>query len=174
MVVALQQVQNRVADIRSELPLDADLTIERLTPAAFPMFIFSLSGNLPTPDLHDYAFYVMRPAIARVPGVGAVEVLASETREIEVVLDPQKLASANLTVPDVADTLKAQNQLQPVGRFTETGQQHLALVSGLWGDLTQIANAPVSAKGAAILRVSDVGVVVPGAPDKTLLVTGDG
>ena len=174
MVVALQQVQNRVADIRNELPLDTDLTIDRLTPAAFPMFIFSLGGNLPTPDLHDYAFYVMRPALARVPGVGKVEVLSSETREIEVVLDPQKLMAANLTVPDVADTLKAQNQLQPVGRFTETGQQHLTLVSGLWTDLTQIASAPVAAKGPATLRVSDVGSVFPGAPDKTLLVTGDG
>jgi len=174
MIVALQQVQNRVADIRSELPADADLTIERLTPAAFPMFIFSLSGNLPTPDLHDYAFYVMRPALARVPGVGQVEVLASETREIEVVLDPQKLIAANLTVPDVADALRAQNQLQPVGRFAESGQQHLALVSGLWTDVNQIALAPVLASGAATLRVSDVGTVFPGAPDRTLLVTGDG
>ncbi len=174
MVVALQQVQGRIAEIRGELPLDTDLTIERLTPAAFPMFIFSLSGNVPTPDLHDYAFYVMRPALARVPGVGQVEVLASETREIEVVLDPQKLVAANLTVLDVVDTLRAQNQLQPVGRFTEAGQQHLALVSGLWTDIGQISNAPVLVKGAATVRVADVGTVFPGAPDRTLLVTGDG
>ncbi len=174
MVVALQQVQGRIADIRAELPPDTDLTMERLTPAAFPMFIFSLSGSLPTPDLHDYAFYVMRPALARVPGVGRVEVLASETREIEVVLDPQKLVAANLTVPDVADALKAQNQLQPIGRFAESGQQHLALVSGLWTEIGQIANAPVLFKGPATVRVADVGTVFPGAPDKTLLVTGDG
>ena len=36
----------------------------------------------------------MRPALARVPGVGHVEVLASDTREIEVILDPAKLLAA--------------------------------------------------------------------------------
>ena len=88
MVVALQQVQNRIAEIRGDLPADTDLAVERLTPAAFPVLILSLTGPLPTPDLHDYAFYVMRPALARVAGVGRVEVLASDTREIEVMLDP--------------------------------------------------------------------------------------
>ena len=132
MVVALQQLQNRVSEIRNDLPADTELTVERLTPAIFPVFILSLTGSLPTPDLNDYAHYVMRPALARVPGAGHIEVLASDTREIEVVLEPMKLALAGLTVTDVSETLKAQNQLRPVGQFSESGQQHLSLASGLW------------------------------------------
>src|SRR5215212_7735328 len=46
MVLALQQVQNRVAEIREELPRDTDLTVERLTPAVFPVFILSMTGAL--------------------------------------------------------------------------------------------------------------------------------
>jgi len=88
MVVALQQVQNRVAEIRGELPEDVELTVERLTPAVFPVLILSVTGSLSTPELTDYALYVMRPTLARVPGAGRIEVLSSETREIEVVLDP--------------------------------------------------------------------------------------
>ena len=53
----------------------------------------------------------MRPELARVPGAGTIEVQASDTREIEVVLDPAKLAGAGLTVVDVSDALKAQNTL---------------------------------------------------------------
>src|SRR3954469_20881978 len=82
MVVALQQLQNRVAEARGELPADTELNVERLTPAVFPMFILSLTGNLPTAELNDYGLYVMRPALARVPGAGAIEVLSSDTREI--------------------------------------------------------------------------------------------
>src|SRR5205809_6948064 len=48
MIVALQQMQNRVAEIRGELPADTDLTVERLTPAVFPVFILSLTGPLST------------------------------------------------------------------------------------------------------------------------------
>ena len=70
MVVALQLVQNRVAEIRGELPADAELHVERLTPAVFPVFILSLTGALSTADLNDYAFYVVRAgarARARAP-----------------------------------------------------------------------------------------------------------
>ena len=174
MVVALQQVQNRVAEARGELPADSQLQVERLTPAVFPVFILALTGNLPTAELNDYALYVMRPALARVPGAGAIEVLASDTREIEVVLDPLKLNSAGLTVTDVAEKLKTQNQLLPVGRFAEAGQQHLALASGLWTSADQINQAPIIVKEGATIRVADLGTVSPGAPDRTLLVTGNG
>src|SRR5262249_46404184 len=174
MIVALQQLQNQVAEIRGEMPADTDLTVERLTPAVFPMFILSLTGNVPTADLNDYALYVMKPSLARVPGAGRIEVLASDTREIEVVLDPRKLTAANLTVPEVSAALKAQNELEPVGRFAESGQQHLSLASGLWSSVDQIAAAPVLSKNGATIRISDLGEVFPGAPDRTLLVTGNG
>ena len=70
------------------------------------------------------------PEIARVPGAGIIEVQASDTREIEVILDPARLAAAELTVRDVSDALKAQNVIVPVGRFQESGLQHLTLASG--------------------------------------------
>src|SRR5437764_13981426 len=174
MVLALQQLQNRVAEIRGELPADTELTVERLTPAVFPVFMLALTGNLATADLNDYALYVIRPALARVPGTGQIEVQASDAREIEVVLDPLKLNAAGLTVSDVSDKLKTQNLLAPVGRFAESGQQHLSLASGLWASVDQIAAAPVIVKEGATIRVSDLGSVSPGAPDRTLLVTGNG
>ena len=174
MVVALQQVQNRVAEARGELPADTILQVERLTPAVFPVFILALTGTLPTAELNDYALYVMRPALARVPGAGAIEVLASDTREIEVVLDPLKLNAAGLTVTDVSGKLKTQNQLLPVGRFAESGQQHLSLASGLWTTADQISQAPIIVKEGATIRIADLGTVTPGAPDRTLLVTGNG
>lgn len=174
MVVALQQLQNRVAEIRGELPSDVQLTVERLTPAVFPVFILSMTGGLATADLNDYATYVMKPELARVPGAGQIEVLASDTREIEVVLEPSKLTAADLTVSDVSDALRTQNQIQPVGRFDESGLQHLTLASGLWKSADDIAQAPVLVKNGSTVRVGDLGQVVPGSPDRTLLVTGNG
>src|SRR6185503_1060090 len=93
MIVALQQVQNRLAEARGELPPDLDLTVERLTPAVFPILILSMTGSLPTPDLNDFATYVVKPELARVPGAGRIEVLSSDSREIEVALDPTRLST---------------------------------------------------------------------------------
>src|SRR5207253_2815129 len=60
MVVALQMVQNRVAEITGDLPMDTQMQIERMTPAIFPVFILSLTGTLPTADVYDYANFVVR------------------------------------------------------------------------------------------------------------------
>ncbi len=174
MVIALQMVQNRVAEINADLPMGTELQIERMTPEVFPVFIVSLTGTLPTADLYDYANFVVKPVIARVPGAGNIEVQASDTREIEVILDPAKLSATGLTVVDVSDALNAQNTVLPVGRFQEAGLQHLALASGLWKDVNDIAQAPVLVKNGATTRVGDLGTVTPGSPDRTLLITGNG
>src|SRR5512142_1704141 len=68
MIVALQQVQNHIAEIRGALPADTDLTVERLTPAAFPMLGLNLTGALSPAELYDHAFYEIRPALSRVAG----------------------------------------------------------------------------------------------------------
>ena len=174
MVVALQMVQNRMSEISADLPSDTQLQVERMTPEIFPVFILSLTGALPAADLYDYANFVVKPEIARVPGAGVIEVQSSDTREIEVILDPAKLAAADMTVIDVADALKAQNTILPVGRFQESGLQHLTLASGLWKSDAQIGAAPVKIKNGATIRVTDLGTVTRGAPDRTLLITGNG
>ena len=174
MVAALQMVQNRVAELSGELPAGTQLQIERMTPEIFPVFILSVTGALPTPELFDYANFVVKPELARVPGAGIIEVQASDTREIEVILDPAKLAAAELTVVDVSEALRAQNTVLPVGRFQESGLQHLTLASGLWKTIDQIAQAPVRIRNGATVRVADLGTVTRGAPDRTVLVTGNG
>jgi CzcA family heavy metal efflux pump len=174
MVTALQQAQGRVAEIRTSLPHDLDLTIERLTPSAFPFISLNLTGGLSATALYDYAFYVMRPALSRVPGVGSVEVLSSDTPEIEVIADPARLAAAGLTIGDVADGLAASNALLPVGRYNASGLQHLVLSSALWTSIDDIPQTPIIVKGGATIRVADVAAVRPGAPDRTTLISGNG
>jgi CzcA family heavy metal efflux pump len=174
MAMALQELQNRVAEARQDLPADTELAVERLTLSSFPMLSLNLTGGLPTPDLYDYAFYVIRPAMARVPGVGRVEVSATDAREIEVAADPARLLAAGLTVDDVVAALRAANRLAPVGRYAAGGLEHLVLASGLWSSAGEIARTPVAVRNGATVRVADVAQVFPGAPDRTVLVTGNG
>jgi CzcA family heavy metal efflux pump len=174
MVVALQQLQNRVSEVRTTLPAGAELTVERLTPETFPVLSLNITGALPVADLHDIAFFVMRPALARAPGVGRVDVMASDTREIEVVADPAKLLANHLSLADVTSALRGANVLAPVGRFTDAGLQHLVLASGLWSSVPDIAATPIVVRQGATIHVADVADVFSGTPDRTGLITGGG
>jgi CzcA family heavy metal efflux pump len=174
MDLALQQVQARIAEARAGMPADLDLQVERLSPATFPMYSLILTGGLPIADLRDYAFYLMRPAFSRVPGVGRVEVQASDSREIEVVADPTRLLAAGLTLKDLSAALAAANQLAPVGRYDSGGQQYLVLASDAWHSVGDVAATPIAVRKGATLRVADVAQVFPGSPDRTTLATGNG
>ena len=174
MIVALQQAQSRVAEIRGALPADTELTVERLTPAAFPIFSLNLTGGLPAADLHDYAFYVMRPALSRVPGVGRVEVLSSDTREIEVIVDPGKLRAAGLTVDDVVGGAEERQPLPPVGRYPRPACSTSCSPPACGNRWTTSGARPSWSRTARRSACRDVATVEPGAPDRTSLIVGQG
>ncbi|HEX4822674.1 MAG TPA: efflux RND transporter permease subunit [Candidatus Polarisedimenticolaceae bacterium] len=171
---ALQQAQSHIAEIRSSLPENIDLDVERVTLSEFPILSFNLTGGLSVPDLYDYGYYVMRPALARARGVGKIEVLASDTREIEVVVDPAKAAASGVTVPKIADALRAANRLEPIGRTVRGGRQTLELAAGLFRSVDDIAAVPIALDKGTVVRVGDLAAVTPGSPDRTRLIAGNG
>jgi len=117
MQYALQLVQARVGEARSALPAETELQVERITPTVFPVLSLILNANVPSTDLRDTARYVLRPLFSRVPGVGRVEVQASQAREISVVVDPQKALAHRLSLVEIAERLRATNQGNSVGRL---------------------------------------------------------
>ena len=92
MVDALQQVRARVAQVQPELPTGLDIVTERQVPSLFPILSYNLEGGDPA-TLFDIARYQVKPVLSRVPGVGRIEVLGNDMREIEVVADPARLAA---------------------------------------------------------------------------------
>ena len=156
------------------LPADADIQVERVSPTVFPVFSLILNGDVPGADLRDQAFYVLRPMISRVPGVGIIEVQATDTRQIEVIVDPQKLVAHRIALPDVADRLKATNEVTAVGRLQKNYLQYLVLTTGQFTTLDQIRNTVVDTQGGTPLHLSDIAEVRDGVEDRTVLVTGNG
>ena len=84
MQFALQQVQARVNQVRAELPAGLAIEVERLTPSLFPILSYNLEGGDPA-TLFDIARYQVKPVLARIPGVGRVDVQGTDVREVEVV-----------------------------------------------------------------------------------------
>lgn len=174
MQVAHQLVQARVGDARASLPPGVEIEVERLTPAAFPVVSLILNGDVPASDLRDLGFYVLRPLLSRIPEVGEVEVQASDTREISVVVDPERLAARRLSLPEVAERLRATNQVTSVGRLDRDHLQHLILATAQFTSLEQIRDAVIADDGNAPVRLRDIADVSDGVEDRRTLITGNG
>src|SRR3989442_12065489 len=174
MQYALQLVQGRVGEARGLLPPDTDILVSRLTPSVFPVLSLILNGDVPGTDLRDKAFYVLRPLFSRVPGVGQIEVQSSDTREVSVIVDPQKMLAHRISLVDVADRLRAANQIQSVGRLQKDYQQYLVLTTSQFQDIEQVRNAVVAVAGLSVERFAGISEVSDRIAEPPILITGNG
>src|SRR5512138_2869483 len=97
IIQELQLVQARLSQLLSTLPPTAEIrNVERLTFAIFPVTGYSLTSDKRDPaSLKDLATYVVRPQLAKLPGVAIVGVAGGKTREFHVTIDPEKLTAHN-------------------------------------------------------------------------------
>ena len=142
MIYVLQQVQARVNQVRGSLPAGLDIEVERLTPSLFPVLSYNVEGGDPA-TLYDVARYQIRPLISRVPGVGRVDVMGSDVREIEVVADPAKLAQQQMTYADLAAAIRSATDVTAVGRLPEDYRQYLIVTTTEAHTAQDIANIVV-------------------------------
>lgn len=174
MQYALQLVQGAVNESRSGLPADTEIEVQRVTPAVFPVISLILNGDVPPADLRDYAWYILRPLFTRAPGAGPVEVQASDTREVSVVADPSAVLARKISLVDVADELRAQNDITSIGRLPKDYQQYLALAGSPFHNLDDVRNAVVAVENGQPIPLRDMATVRDGVADRLTLISGNG
>jgi CzcA family heavy metal efflux pump len=172
---ALQLVESRIGDARSSLPQGVEVVTERLTTTSFPVITYNLTGDIDPRRLRELGEFVLRPAISRVHGVGRVEVLGGDVREVEIILDPARTAALHLTPDQIADKLRSQTVLQAVGRFDEAHALVTVMASGEPSGLEDLRALPVAVgPGGSAVALSSVAEVREGAEDRLLRVSGPG
>ncbi len=174
MPYALQLMQAKTDEAKPDLPPGTTFRVERMTPSLFPVFSINVTGGIPPPDLRDLAEFELRPLLSRVPGVASVEVLASEEREISVIVDPVRLNAARLTIDQVAEALKTTNEVTGVGRLAKDYQQYLVLSTAELKSLDDVRKVVVAFRGQSPVYVGDLAEVREGVIDPTTLISGSG
>lgn len=107
------QVQNRVSQALPKLPEDVRrvgvTTIKNSPDLLMVVHLVSPEGRYDIKYLRNYAVLQVRDVLARIKGVGQVRLFGSGDYAIRVWLDPQKVASYNLTASDVVRAIRDQN-----------------------------------------------------------------
>ncbi len=176
IVQVLQLVQARLSQLSSTLPPTAQIrNVERLTFAVFPVTGYSLTSDKRDPaTLRDIATYIIRPQLARLPGVAIVGVAGGKTREFHVTIDPDRLTAHNVSVNQVTDAIKATNIIVSPGLIEENHQLELALVSGQATKPDELNSIVVATVNNAPVTVADVATVTGGVEPEFTMVTADG
>ncbi|HTT04994.1 MAG TPA: multidrug efflux RND transporter permease subunit [Steroidobacteraceae bacterium] len=115
------QVQNRVSQALPRLPEEVrDLGVTTLKAAANLTMVVNLtspSGRYDTLYLRNYAVLNIRDVLARLPGMGDVQLYGGGEYSMRIWLDPQKLAARDLTADDVVTAIREQNVQVAAGQL---------------------------------------------------------
>src|SRR5262249_30548431 len=131
--------------------------------------------------LANYATISLQPELARLPGVGQVNIFGAGQYSMRIWLDPNKLYARSLTTEDVVNALKGQNQQVTARQLglpsapTTPASQCAIGIAGRFDDVSQFENVVVKTEAnGQMVHVRDVGRVELGAQTYSQIFTLNG
>jgi len=119
--IATVNTQNRVSQATSQLPAEVTQsgvsTEKSSTNMLLVVALYSPNGTYDEVFLSNYASINLKDALARVSGVGRVDVLTDFSYGMRIWLDPDRLAALGLTPGDFISAVQDQNQVVPAGQI---------------------------------------------------------
>ena len=163
---ALTQIQSKVAEVRNELPPEAEspiIKVESTDNQFASLYIGSYSEKMESNQITDYLIRVVQPQFSSVLGVQKADILGARTFAMRIWLDTKKMASINVSAKDVQDALRKNNYLSAIGN-TKGSLVKVDLIANT--DLKneqEFKDLVVKNINGTLIRLSDVSEVELGA-----------
>ena len=142
--IANQEVKDKVSAIMMDLPEDAETpVIEKLDVSSFPVMEIVFSGNLDIRELYDLADKKLKDRFSQIEGVGRVNLIGGQEREIRVELDDRVVYQNKISLMQLAHILNAQNMDVPGGRFQQSDQEFSVRFQGQFSSVDEINNLEI-------------------------------
>src|SRR5512147_1140623 len=116
---ALTQIQSKVAQVRNQLPPEAEAPVIEMQTADnefAAMYIGFSSKELDENQITDYLTRVVQPRLSSISGVQRADILGSRTFAMRVWLKPDRMAALGIAPNDVRTALSENNYLSAIGQ----------------------------------------------------------
>ena len=174
---ALTQIQAKVAQVRNELPPEAEapvIDVQTADNQFAAMYIGFSSDALDQNQITDYLTRVVQPKLSAIQGVQRADILGGRKFAMRIWLKPEKMAARGISASQVRDALAANNYLSTLGS-TKGSMVSINLVANTnLQTADEFRKLVVKEQGGDIVRLGDVADVVLGAENYDQDVRFDG
>lgn len=167
-----QQVRDKVAKIRSELPAGIEEPkIERWDMSKDPIITVALTGDIRDAALYDLADEKIKPMLEKIADVGAVKISGGTRREIQVELDRNRLNEFKIPASYVVERLKESGLNIPAGKHDRGSEEKTVRTVGRFKSIEEIENSVLAFSGDLDngVLLKSLGTVRDGVEDRTTL-----
>ncbi|HKB32562.1 MAG TPA: efflux RND transporter permease subunit [Candidatus Dormibacteraeota bacterium] len=164
---AEQDVNSALGRVRSLLPPQAlSSTVQTFSTNSLPILTYAISADEPLGDLAGQLRAVALPKLKGLAGASSVVISGAPTDEVDVTLDPAKLAARGISLGQVAAALQQASIVQSIGSLKQGSATIPIQISGALTSLDQIgkitvtpASASLGGKPATPVRIDQLGTV---------------
>ncbi len=168
--VAAQEVRDRVASIRGELPSDTEPPlVEKFAMDAMPVVSVALYGEVSIRELTEFAKDNIKTRLQNIRGVGRVNLIGNREREVRIWLDADRLKAFGITVAEVEQVLLTENVEIPGGRIEQGSRELVVKTLGQLESVEAFENLVLAYHEGAAVRLRDVGYAEDGQEDERSL-----
>jgi len=163
---ALADISTRVAQVRVDLPPEAEVPAIQIEPsdAAFAAMYLSFGSDiLEDNQVTDYLIRVVQPRLSAIEGVQRADILGARTFAIRAWLDPDRMAARGVSPSQVRAALASNNYLAAVGQTKGALVQVNVTANTDLRSIEEFKRLVIRAGGGALVRLEDVADVVLGA-----------
>src|SRR5450631_1497189 len=163
---ALTQIQAKVAQVRNDLPPEAEAPIIELETADTQfaaMYIGFSSADLDQNQITDYLTRVVQPKLSAVSGVQRADILGNRTFAMRVWLKPDQMAARNVSPSDVRDALSKNNYLSALGNTKGTMVSVNLVANTDLKTAEDFRQMVVKQQDGVVVRLGEISDVVLGA-----------
>ncbi len=173
--IASQEVQNKIAAIRQELPDEMDEpVVSKRDLTASPILSLAVTGDMDSRVLSKLVDDVITKRLFAVKGVGSVDVYGKEEREIQIKADLEKLAAYGLSPTEMVAGVVSGNLEKP-GGTVQNGSQEISLrTDNNVKSVEDFYNISVGTRAGYDIKIQDVARVSDGVKEMTDLSFYDG
>ncbi|WP_338359528.1 efflux RND transporter permease subunit [Yeosuana marina] len=170
-----QQIESRITQIKSDLPPNVQITVEKMNPSILPVMGYSLQSDTKNQiELKLIGENIIKPYLSRIKGVSAVEVIGGKTKEYQILLDQKKLSVLKLNPQQIINAIKQTGFIQSNGYTVDYKRLYLTVTDATINNKEELENLVISDDSKRKIAIKDIATVQISEQTEFIKIKADG
>ena len=176
LLEATQDIRDAISGIRNDLPDELEEpVIKKISDTDRPIVSLALaSDKLNAAELTRLADPGISRELRSIAGAAEVNILGKHERELTILLRPQALQAAGVSVSQVVGALKAQNIASPVGRIESDLAERSIRLQGRLAEPQDFLRLVVAERNGRVIRLGELAEAIDGTEEPRSLTLYNG
>lgn len=174
--LAVQEAQRKISAIKANLPSDIkDPSINKVALDEKPVLNVAASSSMSPTEFYKLVEDRIQPRLAKLPGVGSINMTGGIERQIKVNIDTEKLKAYKISVLQVLSAIQQANMEIPAGNIENEKAVYSVRLAAKYTTLTELSNTVIATTpGGGKVKILDVAEIEDGIAEQKIISRIDG